>query len=66
MQKELDNFRILVYNLPDMKENKFISWEEIKKVQNENRCCVFTALNIISTSPSRFVRVDGGYLAVEK
>ena len=54
------------YNSPVMKENKFISWEEVTKVQNENRCCVFTALNIISTSPSRFVRVDGGYLAVEK
>ncbi|MBO5826970.1 MAG: hypothetical protein J6R59_00630 [Paludibacteraceae bacterium] len=49
-----------------MKENKFISWEEIKKVQNENRCCVFTALNIIAPSSSRFVRVDSGYLVVEK
>ena len=49
-----------------MKENKFISWEEVTKVQKENRCCVFTALNIIVPSPSRFVRVDGGYLAVEK
>lgn len=41
----------------------FIEWDEIVRVQKENKCFVKTALEIISPWAGRFVRVCGGYMA---
>lgn len=44
---------------------QFITREEINKVQDENKCGVKSALDIIAPWASKIVRVCGGYHAFE-
>lgn len=45
--------------------NEFISREEIEEVQNENKCGVRAALDILAPWAAKLTRVEGGYQAFE-
>jgi hypothetical protein len=42
---------------------EFISREEIEEVQNENKCGVRVALDLIAPWAAKKARVEGGYYA---
>lgn len=44
---------------------EFISREEIEEVQNENKCGVRAALDLLAPWAAKLVRLNGGYYAFE-